>query len=98
MTSFVNKAVLDAVEAKKADRFERKQYTPDEIKVATDIALKLGPVEAGTRTGIKSGTVHGWKKYFNEHQQQYYVPQQRGGKPMLSPAQEKPWTRLEAAQ
>ena len=89
MTSFVNKAVLDAVEAKKADRFERKQYTPDEIKVATDIALKLGPVEAGTRTGIKSGTIHGWKKYFNEHQQQYYVPQQRGGKPMLSPAQEK---------
>ena len=53
MTSLVKQSVLDAIEAKKEGRYERKQYTAEEIKRVTDLALTLGAVEAGARTGIK---------------------------------------------
>ena len=61
MTSLVKQSVLDAIEAGK--RYERKQYTAEEIKRVTDLALTLGAVEAGARTGIKSATIHTWKAW-----------------------------------
>ena len=45
MASFVNQAVLDAVEAKKEELYVRKQHTVEEIKTATDLALAFGAVE-----------------------------------------------------
>ena len=89
MASFVNQAVLNAVQAKKEDRFARKQYTAEEIKAATDLALKVGITEAADRTGIKSSSIFTWKKFYVDNQQQYFVPGKRGCKPMLTPAQEK---------
>ena len=74
MASFVNQAVLNAVQAKKEDRFARKQYTAEEIKAATDLALKVGITEAADRTGIKSSSIFTWKKFYVDNQQQYFVP------------------------
>ena len=74
MASFVNQAVPDAFEAKKEERYVRKQHTVEEIKTATDLALALGAVEAGARTGIKSATIHTWKTWYMEHNKKYFVP------------------------
>ena len=89
MAFFVNQAVPDAFEAKKEERYVRKQHTVEEIKTATDLALALGAVEAGARTGIKSATIHTWKTWYMEHDKKYFVPSKRGCKPMLSDAQSK---------
>ena len=40
MTSLVKQPVLDAVEAKKEGRYERKQYTAEEIQKVTDFVRK----------------------------------------------------------
>ena len=60
MSGFVQQSILDVVEAKKEDLHHRKQFTAEQIKRKTDLALQLGNAEAAARTGISPATVQTW--------------------------------------
>ena len=50
MSRFVKQAILDEVAIKAEDLHHRKQYTPEEIKRTTDLALQLGDTEVHAAT------------------------------------------------